>query len=88
MIYKIKHKLKIIKNFIIIKFNKLKIKNKKEELYSEYITEEDVYNKTINMIINNYNVDAGYAPNGKKRYWYWRDGIKVALAEDEYYDDI
>ena len=85
MIYKIKHKLKIIKNFIIKKFNKVK---NKEELYTQFIIEEDVYNKTLNMIVNNYNVDAGYAPNGKKRYWYWRDGIKVALAEDEYYDDI
>ena len=34
------------------------------------------------------NQDAGYAPNGKKRYWYWRKGKLVALAQGEYYDNV
>ena len=87
MIYKIKDKLKIIKNYIIKKFNKFRT-NKNEELYNKFISKDDVYNKTLNMFENNNSIDAGYSPSGKKRYWYWRNGIKVALAEDEYYDDI
>jgi hypothetical protein len=43
----------------------------------------------INIINNKSdNQDAGYAPNGKKRYWYWRNGKLVALAQGEYYDNV
>ena len=52
---------------------KKKVRKKKEKKkVEENIKEENVM----------------FSPSGKRRYFYWRYGKKIALAEDEYYDDL
>ena len=59
-------------------------KKVEENIKEENIKEENC--KKVEEKIKEENVM--FSPSGKRRYFYWRYGKKIALAEDEYYDDL
>ena len=61
-----------------------KVRKKKKKKVRKKKVEENC--KKVEEKIKEENVM--FSPSGKRRYFYWRYGKKIALAEDEYYDDL